>query len=319
MCYNRLRRKEIFHLSSDFKRRSASLIISLIIHGVCLYFIFTFKVTYKIFPKMEEVTDVVIVPPIPEEKLFLPGVKELFGIEGRIGPFTGGERSILSTPGAGKVGSPAKEVPAAQLPLKFQAQEIPGIEKSFSKKASSEFQLALPLPSRLNLAPPSAREKKEVIDLNKYREKRPVDLSRYSPPALVSAPGSKGSGVSGTYGGYGSSGGYGRSRAVPRGKASLRVKNYNISPWANEVVNRIQKSWLLPAGQAVNPKGEVAISVVVERNGEVTSLEVVMSSGLTPLDEAALEAIKVNSPFPPLPPDFPEKNLEALFLFQYGD
>jgi len=85
------------------------------------------------------------------------------------------------------------------------------------------------------------------------------------------------------------------------------------------VVNRIQSNWAIPVQQVALTSDVVGISVIVERNGGLSSVQILNSSRDQSLDQAALEAVKKSSPFPELPADFPYKNLEALFVFQYHD
>jgi TonB family protein len=104
-----------------------------------------------------------------------------------------------------------------------------------------------------------------------------------------------------------------------RAGASFRIENYDISPWAEKVVNTILANWIIPYPKEMGVKGVVGISVIIDESGEILSAQVVNSSLILLLDEAALKALKESSPFPSLPEDFPKKNLEAYFEFHYDD
>jgi TonB family protein len=85
------------------------------------------------------------------------------------------------------------------------------------------------------------------------------------------------------------------------------------------VVNKIQINWIIPPSQSQHLKGTVSFLVVLNKMGEISSMEVVESTDVSALDLLALNAINSSLPFPPLPDDFPAKSLEAFLVFQYND
>jgi TonB family protein len=104
-----------------------------------------------------------------------------------------------------------------------------------------------------------------------------------------------------------------------RERASIHTRDYDLTPWAVEVVERIQKNWQISPALRMSGKGMVKILVIVERNGELQSVEIVNSSMVPLFDRAALKAVEASSPFPGLPDDFPADNLEAYFVFEYSE
>jgi len=116
-----------------------------------------------------------------------------------------------------------------------------------------------------------------------------------------------------------SSGRYRTGTAHLRERASIQTKDYDLAPWAVEVVERIQKNWQISPALRMSGKGMVKILVIVERNGELQSVEIINSSAVPLFDRAALKAVEVSSPFPELPDDFPANNLEAYFVFEYSE
>jgi TonB family protein len=112
---------------------------------------------------------------------------------------------------------------------------------------------------------------------------------------------------------------YGVGGATQEARASFRVEDYDISPWAEQVVSTILVNWIIPYPQELGVKGVVGISVVIEKNGELSSARVVNSSLVLLLDEAALKALRESAPFPALPDEFPRVSIEAYFEFHYGD
>ncbi len=109
-----------------------------------------------------------------------------------------------------------------------------------------------------------------------------------------------------------------RASVFSRGQpAAGNVVEYNITPWAESAVARIQRNWTIPPIQGEKDKKSVEVSVVVAKSGELLSLEIRNSSGKPNLDMAALNAIRLSAPLPALPDDFPPDRLEADLLFQY--
>jgi outer membrane biosynthesis protein TonB len=47
-------------------------------------------------------------------------------------------------------------------------------------------------------------------------------------------------------------------------------------------------------------------------------IEVIVTSKIDALDQAAVRALELSLPFPALPADFPASNVEVYFIFQYG-
>jgi len=112
---------------------------------------------------------------------------------------------------------------------------------------------------------------------------------------------------------------YGVGSAGQRAKASFKVEDYDLSPWAEQVLNKILVSWVIPYPKEMKITGVVGILAIINKDGEISSARIVNSSLIVLLDEAALKALKDGSPFPSLPQDFPDKSVEAYFEFQYGD
>jgi TonB family protein len=109
-----------------------------------------------------------------------------------------------------------------------------------------------------------------------------------------------------------------RAGISSRGQPGVgNVIEYDITPWADGAVARIQRNWIIPPSQGKEEKKAVEISVVVAKSGELLSFEIRNSSGTPHLDMAALNAINLSAPLPALPGDFPLDRLEAHLVFQY--
>jgi TonB family protein len=123
------------------------------------------------------------------------------------------------------------------------------------------------------------------------------------------------SGRGGTTSGVGESGTGDGSGPVGQSQAFFNIENYDLSPWAKRVLLSIQKNWLIPTATEESVDQPVEITVVIEKNGKISSIKVKQSSNSDTFDQAAVNALRLSSPLPNLPQDFPNKNLEARFMF----
>jgi TonB family protein len=97
------------------------------------------------------------------------------------------------------------------------------------------------------------------------------------------------------------------------------VKTFDLSGWATEVLNAVQRNWSL--GTSPGPadwSGRVTITVLVMKSGELTGIDFASTSGLEPLDTAAMKAVDRSGPWPALPEGFPGTSLELQLVFKYG-
>lgn len=109
------------------------------------------------------------------------------------------------------------------------------------------------------------------------------------------------------------------ARISLQGKTSFNINQIDIAPWAREVVEKIQKNWIIPESQREGVKTAVEITVSIARTGELLGVGIRNSSAVPSFDQAALNAVRMSTPFPELPREFPSDVLEAHFLFQSNE
>ncbi len=309
------RRMQIYKLKPELRRNIICLLTSIILHVLLVFIFINVASPVKVIQFREEVTDLIIVPP---EALLLPeGYEDFPGTGLYDEPFLGRrsrERRSSSREELSEIESaieaeippmPEREIPPSQAES-AQAPLLKG-RLTYRSGLASEFKLKIPAESDLDLSKTS-KEEQEIGGV--YEERRRIDFSKYTRSDLSAILSSKGQTLSGRPG---------TGRTGRRTRASFKVQNYDITPWAERVVNRIQSNWKIPIQQAVSVSQAVGVSVIIDKNGKLTSIEILSSSRVDSLDQAAIEAIRSSSPFPSLPDDFPYKNLEAFFVFQYYD
>jgi TonB family protein len=112
-------------------------------------------------------------------------------------------------------------------------------------------------------------------------------------------------------------GGDGTASTAFGGSAFFASGGYDITPWAQRMVYRVKKNWILPMAPTFSMRAEVGIYLVIGRDGSVSRILIRKASGIRPYDQAALNAIRLSAPLPALPDDFPRADLPAYFLFHY--
>lgn len=99
------------------------------------------------------------------------------------------------------------------------------------------------------------------------------------------------------------------------------VKEVNMVPWAKRALIRIQRNWAIPLvtkKPVDNRSGLVTVAIVIQKNGRISALAIKDSSEVEEYDIAAETALRLSSPLPQLPMDYPKESLEAAFTFNYN-
>lgn len=97
----------------------------------------------------------------------------------------------------------------------------------------------------------------------------------------------------------------------------FNVKNYDMSPWAKRVLLSIEKNWEIPLIMKTKADQPLEIVTVIEKNGQIATMEIKQSSHAEAFDISALTAVRLSQPFPRLPPDFPAAHIEVRFIFTH--
>jgi TonB family protein len=116
-------------------------------------------------------------------------------------------------------------------------------------------------------------------------------------------------------------GGYDNPNAsrLNTGALSFDTAAWDLGPYARRVQEKVQSNWHVPEAQMVlRQKGWVAIKFNVQKNGLVTDLQVVRSSGIPSYDQSAMDALRSSNPLPPLPEEVTVPQIGGLFRFFYN-
>ncbi len=103
------------------------------------------------------------------------------------------------------------------------------------------------------------------------------------------------------------------------GDLSFDTAGWDLGPYARRVQERVQGNWRTPEAQMIlRQKGWVAIHFNIQKNGRITDLQVVRSSGIPSYDQSAQDALRASDPLPALPDEVTVPQLGALFRFFYN-
>jgi periplasmic protein TonB len=104
------------------------------------------------------------------------------------------------------------------------------------------------------------------------------------------------------------------------GPVSFETQWYEWGEYANSMVRRIRYHWFnnMPALVRMGVKGVVRIRFTIERDGRITDITILSSSGHPPYDFAARKALELSSPLQPLPNDFPKDSERVTASFFYN-
>jgi TonB family protein len=94
-------------------------------------------------------------------------------------------------------------------------------------------------------------------------------------------------------------------------------------PWAAKAKEKVRRNWIsiIPVAARVGMKGIVLVRFRVQRDGTITDFEMLESSGVPPLDQAADDAlVRMSSPLPPLPlpESSDEESIRVTYMFIYN-
>ena len=101
---------------------------------------------------------------------------------------------------------------------------------------------------------------------------------------------------------------------APAGRVSLDTKDFPYTYYTSMIVKKISRHW-----QWSTDFGSLKTVVYfkIDTNGTVGLARVHEPSGDALFDQQALRAVRLASPFPPLPQEYPDKDLGVYFEFSY--
>lgn len=98
----------------------------------------------------------------------------------------------------------------------------------------------------------------------------------------------------------------------------LNTQEYRYIGYFTNLRKSIELVWIYPSKAARNRiYGKVSILFIIKKSGQIRLVKILKSSGYGILDNSIVSAIKLASPFAPLPPKFPHEELKVTGNFNY--
>ena len=279
-------------------------LFSVIFHFFLAYWFYTAKFTIQ---KIKPQNIIVEIRPLPHEKTIFPTIPGSRINRGAFKPGTSAKTSASPTASSSQnTPSPGGIFPGGYVGGSESPGKEPGpggIPNNGKKTISAPFN-----PSRY-LKPENLAEILRRIEQEKMRPVIPSSSAITSTIGGTSTAGEPGAEVGAN------------SDIVidAEGQAYFDSKGFDLTLWARKVTARILENWFIPAelmpGNEAN--GVVGIAAVIKKNGMIITQKIQRPSDMQLLDQAALNAFIISSPFPPLPSAYTDETLNVYFLFNY--
>ncbi len=201
-------------------------------------------------------------------------------------------------PPAPKVADAPKEVPKAPTAAPKSEEPDPASKAAPPAAAPDQTQTAKATPTPQSPTPPQ-------------------QLGAPTPPRVASTPpeSSPTSGMFRRGGGGGLKGGRGgiEGEAIPLDTPDPKYQDY-----FNQIRERIKSKWIYPyEASSRGIGGELSIEFGIAKSGELQFIERRRSSGVELLDDYAMRAVQLASPFPPVPDAISKGGLPIHGIFRY--
>jgi TonB family protein len=217
----------------------------------------------------------------------------------------------MVAPGGGGDGRPAGAKPAVAPAKRETLRDLTTPQKAKPETASS---LRHPV-EKPKKEPQIKKEKKAAI--TKQEPSSPESTKKEETGGGSAEAGGEGTGM-GTGLRIGGSGGPGGGFGPGYGPGA-GLSNFPYTYYLNIITERVSANWftsLIDPGVPGN--FQTIVFFKIQKNGQVTDLEIEQSSGLTPLDLSALRAVRASAPFPPLPRDYDDAYLAIHLIFEHA-
>ena len=173
------------------------------------------------------------------------------------------------------------------------------------------------LPSKVAPPAPAPEPTQTAKATSPQSSAPPQQLGAPTPPRVASTPpeSSPTSGMFRRGGGGGLKGGRGgiEGEAIPLDTPDPKYQDY-----FNQIHERIKSKWIYPyEASSRGIGGELSIEFGIAKSGELQFIERRRSSGVELLDDYAMRAVQLASPFPPVPDAISKGGLPIHGIFRY--
>jgi TonB family protein len=108
------------------------------------------------------------------------------------------------------------------------------------------------------------------------------------------------------------------SSLIQKGGIEFDTKGFDFGKWLRDFYYKVYSNWIIPlAFESLRRSGMLTLHFYVARDGSISGLELLDSSGVVSYDDAAMSAIARSDPFLRLPDGYPDDRMEVKCRFIY--
>lgn len=108
------------------------------------------------------------------------------------------------------------------------------------------------------------------------------------------------------------------SSLTQKGGIEFDTKGFDFGKWLRDFYYKVYSNWIIPlAFESFRRSGMLTLHFYVARDGSISGLSLLDSSGVVSYDDAAMTAISRSDPFLPLPEGYPDDKMEVKCRFIY--
>ena len=151
--------------------------------------------------------------------------------------------------------------------------------------------------------------------VEKLASAAPVNWNNAIRDAVKSHPAGNGEGFD-----LGQAAGGEKGYTAEAGPLSFETQWFDWGDYAESMVSKIRINWygIMPELIRTGLKGVVTLRFTIHRDGHITDITILKSSGVPPYDNAAQKALEASSPLKALPADFPKDSERVTAMFYYN-
>jgi colicin import membrane protein len=213
--------------------------------------------------------------------------------------------SVKPTAAPTKVAFP-KTAKALTVPQKAKRKVVPTPKPTKTAKTTKKLQK-----KRQKATTPAQRTKSTSVAKSRQRQPRKSKQARGTETKRRRAVEQRLAALRARFG----DGGDGDAAA----KAAAGLQQVRLRAYQESVREQIVDAWILPLPQDAARNLQATALLTVNRDGYITQLELLKTSGNSLFDESLLRAIKQAEPLPVLPEDYRGEFLEVEMRFRPGD
>jgi TonB family protein len=106
--------------------------------------------------------------------------------------------------------------------------------------------------------------------------------------------------------------------AIPASVSDISAgQSFKYAWYLNSVISKVEENWKPPMGLTDRKEAAATVVFTILSSGEISGVSIAGSSGISTLDNLALQAVKAAAPFGKLPVGFQGDRLDIKYVLHY--